>query len=31
MKEKLESIKKRYEEITALLMDPEIMNDFNKI
>ena len=31
MKERLESIKKRYEEIANLLMDPEIMSDFNKI
>ena len=31
MKERLESIKKRYEEITTLLMDPETMSDFNKI
>ena len=31
MKERLESIKARYEELTTLLMDPEIMSDFNKI
>ena len=31
MKERLESIKKRYEEITTLLMDPEVMSDFNKV
>ncbi len=31
MKERLESIKARYEELTTLLMNPEIMSDFNKI
>ena len=31
MKERLESIKARYKELTTLLMDPEIMSDFNKI
>lgn len=31
MKERLESIKKRYEELNTLLMDPEIMSDFKKV
>ncbi len=31
MKEKLESIKARYKEVTEELMKPEIMSDFNKI
>ncbi len=31
MKEKLETIKARYEEVSALLMNPDIMNDFNKL
>ena len=31
MKEKLESIKKRYEEVTNELMQPEIMGDFQKL
>jgi peptide chain release factor 1 len=31
MEEKLESIKKRYEEITEELMAPEVMNDFKKV
>ena len=31
MKEKLETIKARYEELGNLLMTPEIMNDFNKV
>ncbi len=31
MKEKLETIKARYEELSRLLMDPAIMNDFTKI
>ncbi len=31
MKNKLETIKKRYDEIKKELMDPEIMKDFNKI
>ncbi len=31
MKEKLETIKARYEELGNLLMSPELMNDFNKL
>ena len=31
MKEKLESIKKRYEEVTNELMQPEVMSDFQKL
>ena len=31
MKERLESIENRYNEIAKLLMDPEVMSDFNKI
>ncbi len=31
MKERLESIENRYSEINELLMDPEIMSDFNKV
>ncbi len=31
MKEKLESIKTRYDEVTKELMDPAVMSDFNKV
>ena len=31
MKERLESIEKRYNEINDLLMDSNVMNDFNKV
>jgi len=31
MKNKLETIKKRYEELSACLMDPLVMSDFNKV
>ncbi len=31
MKEKLETIKTRYEEISKLIMNPEVMSDFNKV
>ena len=31
MKERLESIKERYQEITNELTNPEIMSDFQKI